>query len=112
MIVRMAALVTATLFACASASAANMLVCPGFEVSEGAGDASAGDVTSNGSGWSGWNNWTPPYSAFITSAVAQNGAQASAIRSRLRMQPTCGEGSMDRKRSGSVERCRPPIRRK
>lgn len=55
-------------------ASANLLTDPGFE----GVDASAGDVSTVGSGgaWSGWNNWVPPNGAYYTAAVAHTGSQA------------------------------------
>lgn len=62
-----------------SAAQANLLLAPGFEVWEGAPDASGGDVpttnTPPGNPWIGWNPWVPPYTGFYTVVVAHSGYQ-------------------------------------
>jgi hypothetical protein len=54
----------------------NLLQAPGFEVAEGAPDATAGDVSTTGNPWSGWNPWVPPYTAWYTSRQARSGNQS------------------------------------
>jgi hypothetical protein len=59
----------------------NLLQAPGFEVSEGAPNASGGNVpTTNsppGNPWLGWNPWVPNYTAWYSTAAPRSGEQGA-----------------------------------
>ncbi|HEV7298341.1 MAG TPA: PEP-CTERM sorting domain-containing protein [Tepidisphaeraceae bacterium] len=59
-----------------SSAFAAPLIAGGFEESEGAPSAAAGDVSTAANPWSGWNNWVSPHSAYYSAAHARTGTQS------------------------------------
>ena len=61
----------------AGVASANLVLDPGFEVANGAPDASGGDVTTVGNPpWQGFNPYVPPYGGFYSASQHLTGAQS------------------------------------